>query len=464
MKGHVNRLLLIFKFIIAFFLLINSYSCRKRDDKPTYEEGTNEYINVWILDSLKRYYLWNEQLPSKVDLSASPVNFFSTVRNRADRFSFVVRPGDLSTYPINILQRYGFDFAIIEVDRGKVIGVIKQVLKESPASRAGLSRGAYFTRINDKELNESNRATLEKEIFNNNKASFTLAEVTANQWIEKQVVTLSTGVIPDQGNLNKVIETDGRKIGYLQFNDFPLGLSTSLLPVFNNFKTARITDLIVDLRYNSGGQVSEAAAICAMIAPSLTYNKPFIAYKANKNGSTRTESIGEAATFDKRANFNDLLQHNLGLNRLYVLSSGATASASEIIINNLKPYIDVILIGTKTTGKDLASFPIIDFKKPKLIEWEIYPIIYQLFNSAGNGNYGDGITPLIAINELAQLPLQPLGSSDDPLIKAALARITGKATVSLSQLQNDRKKIVAVKVLSDPLSASAQLSSVITHR
>ena len=447
------------------FLIIILHSCKKDKTRPDYPAGSNENINTWILDSLKRYYYWNEQLPSDPNIGLSPRDFFNTVRNPSDRFSYINIPNDATTtIPNN--RNFGFDYVTIsDLNSTKVIGVVKLVLKDSPASRAGLKRGDYISKINGKTLTAANAQSLQDEILKSDRFSLVLAEFNNNTWTDTRTVELAKGVILDQKEISTVLISEGRKIGYLYFLDFNGGLANSLFSVFGNFKAEGISDLILDLRYNSGGQVAEAAALCAMIAQNVSFDKAFITYKGNKNGGSRTESIGTAATFDHTVNFNTLIQQNLALSRVYILSTATTASASEVMINNLKPFIPVIQIGEKTRGKDEASFRIFDARNPKQVNWEMHPIVYKLFNAQGNGAYSSGINPDVTVNEMDFLPLLQFGDLADPLIKAAMARITGKVTkMGISNNTARLGSFQTGNILMDSGAQSARQSMVITHR
>ena len=444
------------KFTALILLLLLVQSCKKNSAKPDYPAGTNENINTWILDSLQRYYYWNESLPGKTDLTPDPKTFLNAVRNTADRFSYVILPSDPSTGTASTRSKYGFDYTTFREESGvNIIGVIKQVLKDSPASRAGLKRGDYIYQINGKQLNSANAAVLQEEVISANKV---LLGMDAGS------VEINAGATFEQPSISKILQTGSVKTGYLYINDFNTGLASSLSDTFSNFKNAGVTELILDLRYNSGGQVAEAAGLCAMIGPGLTYGTPFITYKGNKNGGVKSESLGTAATFDRSLNFNTLLQSNLGLSRIFILGTGATASAAEVIINNLKPYMQVVLIGEKTRGKDEASFTIADARIPKQVEWELHPIVYKLFNAAGSGDYSAGITPDITTDELSSLPLLALGDAGDPLIQAAIGRITGKGITASANSKIRINNLKAGKVLTDTRTLDAANSLVFTHR
>lgn len=461
---NLNKTTYQFIYIVILLLTILS-GCKKSSQKPDYPIGSNEHINTWILDSLKRYYYWNDQLPSSPNLSLAPKDFFNSIRNSSDRFSYITIPNDAATaIPGN--RNFGFDYTVVsDQNSSKAIGIIKVVLNDSPASRAGLKRGDYISKINGKTITVDNAQVLQTEILNSDHFSLGLAELKNNIWTDTRTVQLNKSIILDQREISKVIESDGKKIGYLYFLDFNGGLASSLTAAFSNFKSESIAELILDLRYNAGGQVAEAAGLCAMIAKNVSFNKPFIIYKGNKNGGTKTESIGTAATFDGTLNFNAILQQNLGLSRVYILSTAATASASEVMINNLKPFIQVILIGEKTRGKDEASFRILDARSPKQVNWEIHPIVYKLFNAQGIGGYSTGIAPDIKVNEMDNLPLLQPGDTADPMVRAAIAAITGKAIKTSTVINNVlTNSFQPDRVLMDSRTVSAQQSIVVTHQ
>lgn len=452
--------------IAIIFLLIILNSCKKDTPKPSYPAGSNQNINTWLLDSLKRYYYWSDALPGNPDITKTPLDFFASVRNASDRFSYILLPNDPSTVAPSNRGQYGFDYATIKKQNtGSVFGIIKFVLSDSPASRSGLNRGDYISKINNKTITEANAVALQQELLSGNKVTLTVAQLTGDELKDVRQVELTAGFTFEQPAISKIIENNNKKAAYLYVNDFSPGLAASLINTFAGFKAANVTELILDLRYNPGGQVAEAAGLSAMIAPGVNYNTPFIIYKGNKNGGTRTESLGDAATFDHTSNFNTLLQNNLALQKVFILGTAATASAAEVMINNLKPYLQVILVGEKTRGKDEASFKIYDARIPKQVEWEMHPIVYKLSNASGNGGYSAGISPEIQVNELASLPLVPLGDINDPLVKAAMNRISGQAVKSVAALkQQSGQNMGMVTVLTDTRQLLADQSTILTHR
>lgn len=455
--------LIISGFGIGLTVLIGA--CKKDHIKKEYPQGSNEQINTWILDSLSRYYYWTEELPKKPVLSQSPTAFFVSVKSASDRFSQLYLPNEAGVSSSRSL--YGFDYAVIqEPVTQRVFGLVKCVLKGSPAERYGLKRGAYISKINGKAFSSSNVAALDQELLTGRTTKLILADLKDGVYVDQPELNMIAGLTFEQPVLHQVIERGGLKIGYLYIDGFSAGMANTLIPVFSDFKSAGVSELVIDLRYNSGGEVSEAAGLCAMVAPGLTYGTDFIIYKGNKNGGQRKESIGEAATFDKRLDFNTLLQSNISMKRVFVLTTGATASASEVLINNLKPYMQVKIIGEKTMGKDEASFLIRDQRVPRQVDWEMYPIIYKLFNAQGQGGYGGGISPDLQLSEFTVLPLVPFGNTNDALLSKALDQLSAKKIISSarSAIGEMRLSFDNTLVLSDSHLEKANKSIVLTHR
>jgi C-terminal processing protease CtpA/Prc len=134
---------------------------------------------------------------------------------------------------------------------------------------------------------------------------------------------------------------------------------------FAEFKAEGVQELIVDLRYNYGGSVSAAAPLLADSCRNFV-RSPFILFKGNKNGGEVKRTFAQQIAYDPKAlDFNTLRSNALGLSRVYILTSNSTASAAEIVVNNLKPYLQVIQIGNTTLGKDMAGFTVEDKRKPK---------------------------------------------------------------------------------------------------
>lgn len=405
---------------IAILLIL--ISCTNNEENaPVFPEGSTESVNVWVQDSMKRYYYWADQMPAKPDYHLPVKDFFKSLLSPQDRFSFIVNTEDSSSYPRSIRNMYGFDYTVIQLANGEVVAVIKLVLKNSPAFNAGLERGMIMTKINGKTVTAANAETITGSM-----KDFTVLDLGVGNWkngmvTDEKDVKVYYGFSFEQPVLSKIFVKNGKKVGYLYVYDFPDGMTSVFNQKFAEFKAAGVQELILDLRYNYGGSVSAAAALCSLIPSGISSGSPFILFKGNKNGGQVKRTFAQQIAYDPKAlDFNTLRANALGLSKVYILTSNSTASAAEIVINNLKPYLQVIQIGSTTLGKDMAGFTVEDKRKPKHISWQIHPVIYKVFNADGSGEYSNGITPQIMVNEYAELPLLPLGDPAETLISSVL--------------------------------------------
>jgi C-terminal processing protease CtpA/Prc len=243
--------------------------------------------------------------------------------------------------------------------------------------------------------------------------------------------------------LDTIYHIEGKKIGYLVYNFFAddsgdqsLSYVKELNTIFGNFKIEKINELIVDLRYNGGGAIITANALAGMISNRSSsdiftieeYNSILTAALIDSYGPDYNKSyfLDNIEKTNSRGIVLEQIPINKlqGLNKAYFIVSERTASASELVINGLKPYMNVELIGEKTVGKNVGSITIYeeDTEKQKTNTWGIQPIIVKLANSNGFSDYTKGITPDVEKFELALL-MNPLGNTNEILLNAALSRI-----------------------------------------
>ncbi|WP_166922416.1 S41 family peptidase [Flavobacterium poyangense] len=446
-----------YHFALRFVLLVFSLmvSCQTDDTSVTYEEGSNEYVNDWMYEQMKKYYLWNESLPKNTAKTLNPKEYFGELLHTEDRFSYATSVALPETAPKSIRISYGFDISFIEYE-GQVYGVILYVLSDSPAERSGLKRGQYIKAINGVSLNNQNFESLYAGLVHSDRAKL--------QWLEYSLqsgfstakeIEIIRGFTFSQSIIHKVISNNKEKTGYIAIAHFDSGLASTLLSVFKEFKNEAVTKVIVDLRYNGGGDVSSATALSILLAPNIKQDDLFIRFKGNKNGGFVNKSFKEALEMNElQIHFETLrTAHPLLIQELYVLCGKHTASASEIIINNLKPFMPVISIGEKTVGKDVAGFAIEDERTKDKKGWILYPVIYKLFNANNEGNYTSGITPTVSLNELQEMEIFALGDPREILINRALNggihakqnRNTAAKKLSLKAIPTDADPFLLVK-------------------
>lgn len=416
---------------LVFPLLV--MACSKKDQPlaptPT-GPVTQKETNSWMLDSMRHFYLWNDQLPATADTMLTATAFFNQLKSKDDRFSFLYKPADQSTYPKYMLYVYGIDFSVIAwpAAPGGVLAVVKLVIPGSVAALNGIQRGSYFMQINGTTLTSANATTLSNTLLQSGSAALlTMATVNNTNVTEGNTVTL-----PAQGLGENVIyrqntlTVNGKVVAYLFYNYFNDTYNRALSLAFQQFKDAGATELILDLRYNPGGSVAAAALMNVMIAPAINEQSIFAKYTGNSRLGQRSISFKSALSVPESGaplSFND--QPKLNLTRVFILSGPMTASAAELTINALKPYTQVIQIGQTTYGKDKGAIIIQDTRSPQRIPWALLPITYNLSNSKGEGGYTQGITPTYQLDEMATQPLSPIGDAGDPLIAKAISIISG---------------------------------------
>lgn len=428
---------------LALTALLAFAACRKEDTPNIRPTGpvTQSETNTWILDSMRYFYLWNSYLPSSVDTTLSATDYLASIKNTEDRFSFLYKPSDPATYPKYMLSQYGILFSIIDQNGTK--GIIQLVIPNSVADLNGIKRGDYFTEINNTPLTGSNATQLTAAMLNGTSSTLT---------INNEIITLPAQSLGE----NPIYKQDtfivnNKVVAYLFYNYFNDTYNTALQQVFQSFKSAGTSELILDLRYNPGGSVAAAALLNAMIAPGVTEQSLFAKYTGNNHLGNRDVTYKSALSVPESGNpvsFSSLTDKRLSLPRVFILSSEATASAAELTINTLKPYTQVVQIGEKTFGKDKGAVIISDNRIP----WTLLPITYNLLNAKGNSGYTTGITPDYSIDELSNLPLTTIGDRNDPLIGKAIAIINGNARINIntntvkqyynSQVQTARKEMI----------------------
>ena len=248
-----------------------------------------------------------------------------------------------------------------------VYGYVRYILPNSSAASKDIKRGMIFNTINGTQLTDSNYRNL---LFSNStNLNVGFANYNNENPISNDVfTTLSKEEIAENPiAISKIIREGNKKIGYLLYNQFSSSYDEQLNTVFNSFKTENIDDLIIDLRYNGGGSVNTATYLGSMITGQFTgelYSKEVWnskiqkAYSADNFYNYFTDEIKRTDE-----NGNVVIQesiHSLNLSKVYFIVSASTASASELVINSLRSYIEVKIVGTTTVGKQVGSVTLYD--------------------------------------------------------------------------------------------------------
>lgn len=449
------------QFIFLLFLTFFTFqSCEDYNDVAT---PSDLKVNDFIWKGLNLYYLWQADVPNLADNRfngqkdlntflygySSPENLFQDLLNKPkskfpegqaiDRFSVIysdysILEGVLS----GTTKNNGLDYKLYykNTTDNDVIGVVQYVLPNSDASNKDISRGDIFYAVDGIQLfqdrsntkNNNLKSLLsDTETYTLNLTDFDNGNFTPNN----RSVTLTKTVLSENPvYVHKVIESGSHKIGYLMYNGFYPNYETQLNDAFGQLKSQGITDFVLDLRYNSGGSVATATRLASMITGQFTgqifakqqWNAKAEAYFNSKNPSSLLNF------FTNKINTNTNI-NSLNLTKIYILTSKSTASASELVINGLKPYINVIQIGDFTTGKNVGSITLYDsptFAKKDVNpshRYAMQPLVLKIVNKVGFGDYTNGLVPDTELKEsIANLGI--LGENE-PLLNAAIAKILG---------------------------------------
>lgn len=425
-------LTLCYAIILTGHLLLME-SCRKEPVMPALSEN-----NRWILDSMKMYYYWNDKIPAGPADHATASDFFGSLLYKEDRFSYLTDPYENRT-EYSSFAWYGFDYALLKDPRspGALLGTVTLVVPDGPADHEGLKRGDFFTIVNGLPLNETNMKEAETTLRQGNGLQLSMAVYENDTLKNSAVLNIHPQQYIEQPVYVSQIFTSGsEKAGYIFYNQFNGNYDLEILQKLALMRDKGITKLILDLRYNPGGEISTVAKITGALSQAKA-DQTFAIYQANGNGGRSNKTFQEIISSNAFApqSFDEVTNYRLNIDKVIVLTTGSTASAAELLINNLKPFTNVIQIGTTTMGKDMASFAIDDRRVPKRTEIILHPLIFKLYNALGKGDYNEGLKPDFEIDEFTLLPLKPLGSPEDPLLAKAL-EMAGIASPSVAPLRN----------------------------
>jgi carboxyl-terminal processing protease len=361
--------------------------------------------NLFVRDLFSDLYYWYEHIPD-VDAAqfGSPEEYLEAIRYRPlDRgFSRISSRAETDAF-YSDSQFIGFGFSTRSelVAGGSAVQMhISQVFEASPAAAAGLRRGDMIVSAGGRTMTDWWRADELGIAFGPTEIGYetTIAyrrggAEPVEVGLTKQLVTIPTV------STTRLYDVRGVKVGYIFFRNFVQPSVPALDEAFAQLEEAGVRELVLDLRYNGGGLVSVAQHLASLA------------------GGVRTEGLvlGEYAYNDKNTFRNRTLRfkpsHALDLDRLLVITSRSTASASELVINGLRPFLPVIVIGDRTFGKPVGQDRV-DF-----CDKSAFPVTFTIRNANGEADYFDGIPATCsAADDLAY----QIGDPAEPSLAEAL--------------------------------------------
>jgi carboxyl-terminal processing protease len=332
--------------------------------------------NLYVRDVMDDLYLWYAEMP-RLDAASfeSPEAYLDAVRYRPldSTFSYITsREANDAFYSES--QFIGFGLSTTIDDLGMRVA---QVFPESPASEAGLSRGDRIVEIGGRAVaaliagGEIGSAFGPAELGLEVRIVFVTGTAARREALMvKRLVTIPTV------SLTRVYERNGRRIGYIFFRNFVEPSYAALEEAFAGLSAARVDELVLDLRYNGGGLVNVAQHLASYIGGLRTDGLVFAEYFHNDHNAHRNRMI-------RFVNKPQRLQ----LDRLIVVTTRSSASASELVINALRPFMPVVVIGDTTYGKPVGQYGIAFCDKL------LAPVSFALRNADGQGDFFGGFAP-----------------------------------------------------------------------
>lgn len=378
---RINRFRTYFWFLLLLFAI--SPSCRDKHDIEENQENEDFYA------FMKEWYYWYEEIP-EIDpsLYQTPAEVLEAIRYKPlDRWSYVSSWADFISY-YEESKFIGYGFGSSWDDSGKLR--VSFIFNSVSLYEQGVRRSWILDAINGTSLSKG--MNVSQLLGPNNlgventlrfiKPDNTIVELTA----AKEEVVMNTVLH------NEVIHVDQKKIAYLVLQGFTEPSIQELDNVFSSFAAEEVDEIILDMRYNGGGLSFVANYIASMIGGEKVKDQVFVSYEYNDKRSEE---------YNRTINFIDSVDIRLDVDRLITICSRQTASASELVINSLDPYMPVFIIGNNTYGKPMGmnvfSYP---SESPM---YAFLPITYKTRNADHHGDYFDGLpADIFAMDDLSR--------------------------------------------------------------
>jgi C-terminal processing protease CtpA/Prc len=436
--------------VILLAALVLTSCFEDRDDNIVESSSINDF--VW--KAMNLVYLYKSEIPNLADDRfgsnaeyseylngfSSPEALFESLiyqRETVDRFSIIVDDYiTLEQRLQGIFKTNGMEFALYAAPNSdtELVGVVRLVLNGSEADIKGVKRGNLFTQVDGTTITRTNAGSLlNQDVYTINLGTYNDKGTTETS--DDSIEPNGTNIVLEKFqftenpiHISETFQVGGENVGYVMYNGFTAGSENSLNNVFANFKSGNVQHLVLDLRYNPGGSVTTTTFLASMITGQFT-GQVFEKLVYNEN----LQELNFDYLFT--SNINGSAINSLNLSKIYVLTTDRSASASEGLINGLKPYIEVVQIGINTTGKTQASrvfYDSADFGRQganPAHTYAIQPLIANGINKNLEAVPGTGLPPSIGFEyEERPLNLGVLGDENEPMLALALADIENSTT------------------------------------
>ncbi len=416
-----------------FYILIFLFAftaCSKDDDKEPKEETAVDVID----EIMEEWYLWNDERPNLNSNNYSDLNtYFEDQLVAQDKWSFIADlEALLAFFRDGTYTGYGFD---LQFENGNNIPYVSLVYDQSDLFNEGITRSWKLLEINNQSTSSMSEDQIRDKLRDN---SVSLLFESGSG--ELKTLNLTKKEMNQNTVIKKaVIPTENKKVAYLVFDSFLDSSEAELNNAFDEFRTEGAEELVLDMRYNGGGSTKIANQLAGLITGNLHKDEIFSKYIFNESQSS--ENFSEAFSDQTSA---------YGFDRIFVITTSATASASELVINSLKPYMGaekIILIGSTTHGKPVGM----NFFQVEKYNLAVLPITFHITDKDGEGYYFEGIP---VNHEVEDDLTHDWGDVDETNLKAALDYINNNSFPAVtSRAKVGGKKEFVRKGLDELISA-----------
>ena len=437
---------------VYFFLIASFFQSCFEDNDDNIARTLD--INDFVWRGMNATYLYKDEITnldnnrfgnaeeyfSFLNNYDSPEILFESLiheRNLIDKYSLIIDDYiELQQYLSGNILSNGIEFGLSFIPNSnyEIFGYVRYVHSGSVAEAYGIKRGDIFISVNNTILNIDNYSNL---------LSQNSYEMGFANYLDNNTNDLGDDSILSNGvniNLSKVplvknpvyhysiINEGGKKIGYLMYNQFLSNYDSYIESIFSEFKSNLIDEIIIDLRYNPGGSINSAILISSLLTGQFT-NEIF----SYEEWNSEIQNYWDNNNPEYLVNRFLSSENSLNMNKIYVLTSRSTASASELLINCLSPYINVVKIGTSTYGKYQASITLYDSNNfsnqntNPAHNYAIQPLVLKTLNVNGVTDYYNGLEPNYIFEE-RPYNMGIIGELNEPMLNYTINLINQRSS------------------------------------
>lgn len=417
------------RYIVLLAIIAVSFSsCKKEKTEPESPFSSERLAMKFVQDVMKEYYYWNKTAPYPNYMNYTDIyKFFKESLVESDRWSWMMDGKTYTEEETGVYTSYGASLGQAVEYYNDYSVYIRYVYKDSPFDKAGVTRGWSTQKINGVDVKTLiKNETFNKE-FDKDGNTFTFNDTAGNI---KEIKINKSSIYAPSVLVAKVFDKLeyswlDQPVGYINYLSFNQNMLDEIKSAVATVKSSGAKHLILDLRYNGGGSAKASALLASLIANSGCDGKILVKRKHNSKYSALDNDKKTISIIERT-------QESLDLNDIYVISGKGTASASEVIINGLKPLMNIIQVGQTTYGKPNGMYLFLYPQKADIPDYVFLPICFYSVNSLGEGDYDKGLLP---DNYRADYPCTDW--DNDEIVVACLKKIANGSFPDLPKVSAD---------------------------